>query len=71
MEVPVLLLNSSPHMWPMVPLPGVANDTRPGLALRYFTRSAKSLTGSAVGFTTTTPGALTISVTPTKSLIGL
>ncbi|MNL90048.1 hypothetical protein D3C87_2207950 [compost metagenome] len=58
-------------MWPMVPLPGVAYDTLPGLALRYFTRSAKSLTGSVAGLITMTPGAFTISVTPTKSLVGL
>lgn len=33
MNVPVLLLNSSAHMWLMVPMPAEANDSRPGCRL--------------------------------------
>ena len=46
MVVPVVLLNNSAHMWPIVPFPGEAYATWLGLAFRWATSSATSRAGS-------------------------
>ena len=69
MSVPVMALNSSMYRWCGEPGPLVANDSLPGLALAYLTRSATDFTGND-GVTTSTNGTLAISASGTKSLPG-
>ena len=55
MLIPVSILNSSPDMWIVEPLPEDAMLSLPGLALAYAISSGMVLIGSE-GFTTTTLG---------------
>jgi hypothetical protein len=53
MLTPAIMLNSSPEMWPAVPLPAEAKRTLPGLALAKAMNSGTVLAGND-GFTSMT-----------------
>ena len=72
MKVPVMVLNSSPARWMLVPLPELAMFSRPGAPFSAFTKSATLFTPSfcaVAGFITSTLGTPATSVTGAKSLM--
>ena len=73
MNVPVMLLNSSPARWIEVPLPLDAMFSLPGLALAYLMKSCTLWMFSVLAFSafiSITLGTAATSVIGTKSLIG-